>query len=295
MNRDKAREFFSAYYEGSLDGGLRQTLENRLQSDDTLQAEYHAFQETMRMLEGLRHEEIELPIYLSDRIATRIEGAQQAKSGRSLGAWGWLRGLAFAGLATAAILGAVVSIVPRSSLGNFANVVPSMPWNASPAVEANGSGVERDRVSFTVQGPDVVINYRPSVPTTVVVRSADTGDELNRFALKTEVLRSPLQNNRDFAALFSVAVEGQGTETIVAVPGKSRSAERSGQGTIKDFARVIADVYNVPVLIQANDVRRPIAWSLSGTDALAATRAAVGSQGYNVDRLQTDIILLQDR
>ena len=50
MNHDKAREFFSAYYEGTLESGLRQQLEARFRADAHLKADYAAFVETIEAL-----------------------------------------------------------------------------------------------------------------------------------------------------------------------------------------------------------------------------------------------------
>jgi|GEM_PF-4063019 len=42
MNAPKAREYFSAYRDGSLDKGLKQALERKFQEDGLLRAEYQA-------------------------------------------------------------------------------------------------------------------------------------------------------------------------------------------------------------------------------------------------------------
>ena len=107
MNQEKARELFSDYYEGSLDGGLRQSLEMNLRNDASLREDYTAFVETMEGLDALRSEEIEIPIYLSDRIATRLESVQSRQK-FGLPVWtNWLRGLAVGAVAIAAIAFAI--------------------------------------------------------------------------------------------------------------------------------------------------------------------------------------------
>ena len=69
MTNDKAREFFSAYHEGTLEPGLCASLERRLEGDASLQAEYAAFAETVESLNSMRFESVEIPAYLGDRIA----------------------------------------------------------------------------------------------------------------------------------------------------------------------------------------------------------------------------------
>ena len=80
MTHDKAREFFSAYYEGTLEPGLRASLGRRLEADARLQAEYDAFVGTVTSLDALRHEAVAIPAYLSDRIALRLDPAFEAKA-----------------------------------------------------------------------------------------------------------------------------------------------------------------------------------------------------------------------
>ena len=53
MNANKAREFFSAYYEGSMDRAIRQTFERRLNSDSELHAEYKAFEQVTQLFHSV--------------------------------------------------------------------------------------------------------------------------------------------------------------------------------------------------------------------------------------------------
>src|SRR5579859_1468627 len=75
MNLGKARDYFSAYYEGSLDRGLKQSFEARLKEDAQLQAEYRAFERTMAGLGALGRIEIEPPADLHEKISARLDRA----------------------------------------------------------------------------------------------------------------------------------------------------------------------------------------------------------------------------
>src|SRR5581483_925490 len=101
MNQEKAREFFSAYFEGVLEPGLKQSFEARLAADAMLQADYAAFSETMGELRTMPEEEIEAPIFLSDRVATRLDEVFVKGSPRGIfGSWQtWPKAIGFAALA----------------------------------------------------------------------------------------------------------------------------------------------------------------------------------------------------
>ena len=47
MNQEKAKEFFSAYYEGTLEAGLQQSLEQQLRADGNLRREFRDFERAM--------------------------------------------------------------------------------------------------------------------------------------------------------------------------------------------------------------------------------------------------------
>ncbi len=75
MTLAKAKDYFSAYHEGSLDRGLKQAFETRLREDTQLQAEYRAFERTMKELEAFGCVEVEPPSDLHDKIAARLDKA----------------------------------------------------------------------------------------------------------------------------------------------------------------------------------------------------------------------------
>src|SRR5438270_5999926 len=125
MNLAKAKDYFSAYYEGSLDRGLRQSFEARLNEDAQLQAEYRAFERTMRDLGAMGQIEIEPPEDLHDKIAARLDYAlwEQKRQKAPLMGVPWWKGLAM-GLAVAAgVLAAFFGV--HSYQVNAAGVIPT--------------------------------------------------------------------------------------------------------------------------------------------------------------------------
>jgi len=279
MNAEKARDFFSAYYEDSLELGLRQAFEQRLRADSNLQADYAAFVETIEQLNMLSHEEIEIPSYLSDRIATRLEQVQ-SKQKFGLPVWtNWFRNAAFAGLAIAAIAFAL----PMFHSGKG----PNIAGPEAPAVV--------DQLIFKADNGDVVLNYQPSAAKTVVVSSPLTGKEIQRFNLDGQSIQSPIQNPEENAALFKIEVLGDKVSSLIAVPGTGTPKAKTGQGTIQDLALSLAGHYHVPVVIEAADITRHVTWSLAAPDAITAADQAVANEGFSVDQRTGGLIKILDR
>lgn len=280
MNSEKARDFFSAYYEDSLESGIKQAFEQRLRSDANLQADYGAFVDTIEQLDMLKHEEIEIPSYLSDRIATRLEQVQ-AKQKFGLPVWAsWFRNVAFAGLAVAAI----------------AFALPMFHGSRGPAESSIVGGPSAvDQLVFKSDGGDVVLNYQPTGEKTVVVSSPLTGKEIQRFHLDGQTLQSPIQNPTPNAELFKIEVLGDKISSLIAIPGTGALKTKPGEGTIQDLALALAGHYHVPVLIEASDVTRHVTWNLSAPDAITAADQAVANEGFSVDQRNGGLIKILDR
>jgi len=279
MNHDKAREFFSVYFEGALDGGLKQSFESNLRNDGVLQSDYAAFVETVRELDTLKYEEIEIPVFLSDRIATRLEQVQaEKKSG--LPAWtSWIRGLAFTGLAAAAIIFAL-PIIRGGSDVNTAGL---------------NLGSNLDQIVFKADGAKVILKYQSSNPRTLVVSSPTNGKEIQRFNLNGQRLDSPVQNSLSKSVIFKVEAIGDKSASLIAVPGQKRDLAKTGEGTVQDLALAIAGHYLIPVEILAADVTHHVSWNFSSSDARAAANQAVEADGFSVDQRQDGLIEIQDR
>jgi len=280
MNSNKARDFFSSYYEGTLDGGLRQSLETAFREDVSLRADYSAFVETVEELDALKYEEIEIPIYLSDRIATRLE-QEQSKVRFGIPAWtNWFRGLAFAGLAAVAIIGALPLLNSHSEVGSASAL--SGPSNL-------------DRIQYKHDGSKFTLLYHPSSAKTVVVTSASTNKEIQRFNIDGQRLECPLENPLKHAAAFKVQVLGDKAQSVVAIPGNDVGRGKAGSGSVQELALALADHYRVPVVIEAADVTRHVTWSFSAIDARAAATQALSGDGFSVDARQDGMIQILDR
>jgi hypothetical protein len=282
MNHDKARELFSAYYEETLESGLRQQLETRFRADANLKADYAAFVETIEALDGLRFEEIDVPLSLNDRIATRME-QEEAKRRRPVLVWGnWLRGLGFSGLAAAAVLAAFVAIRPGNGPAT-ASLVPSQ-GSVAAALPAN-------RLVFSAKNRDVLVSYRAEESGSVVVSAAGSGREIQRFPVGTDELHTPLQNSHPTPALLRVTASGDASGAVVVLPGTQKQSAKSGSGTLLDLASAVASHYGVPVVVRGNSMQN-VVWNFEDGSARHATEAALAGTKASADQRDGDLITI---
>jgi hypothetical protein len=275
MNQDKAREFFSAYYEGTLERGLRQTLDQRLRADAQLTAEYRAFEMTMEHLGQLKFEDIDVPSYLSDRIATRIEQARAAEKPRNP-LMLWMPRFAVGGLAAAALLFAVISWLPNShGSSQPAGLGPTSGSSTQPAWPS-------ETVSVVAAAHSATIHYQSATPRSVKVLDA-AGADLQNFQLSAgQSLSTELNNPNPSATLFEVRVSAAGPDEYIAVPGVKAANTTNENGTVADFVKELADRYAVPVILNVHDLGKTTAWNFNAADAKTAAEKSLDSADYDV-------------
>jgi anti-sigma factor RsiW len=278
MNQEKARELFSAYYEGTLDGGLRQQFETRLQSDAVLRADFAAFSETMDSLRCLSEEEIEVPIFLNDRIATRLEEEERRRAQRAPALLLWLRGLALAGLATVAIGASVLAI--RTS-GD----------TATAGLVSGAEAPNLDKLEFSMSDRQLAVRYRAEESRAVTVSVPETGQVLRRIPLDGGAVEVPLSNPNADVAVLKVLGSGDAQPALVALPGKKRSTARTGSGAIADLARAIAGRFGVPVVVRG-EAKGELVWEFTGSSAMSNLESALTGSGASVDQREGGLLVV---
>jgi hypothetical protein len=267
MNLAKAKEHFSAYYEGSLERGLRQTFENRLKEDAQVQAEYRAFERTMQSLEALGHIEIEPPIDLHDKIAARLDKAiydQKRQAQPVFSMANWWKGL---------------------QQGNGAAKASFMPGGSAAA----------EQFTFAAHKGGVFVSYAAVDHQTVIVKDA-SGKILNSIDLDHRALQDqPIQNQGDSPVLVSVETGDPGSSvSYVAIPGKVLVTTTSGKGTVKDLAVAIAGHFNKAVIVQAKDAAdKDVSWDFSSNQAVDSANAAVKPLNLAVGENTSGVITIQ--
>jgi hypothetical protein len=260
MNSEKAREFFSAYYEGSLDSGLKLALEQKFKTDAELREDYAAFSVAFGDLNTLRDEEIEIPIFLSDRIATRLEEARQQKK-KPFALWNvsWLRA-APNGLALIAIVGAGLGIAATGVIAQGG--LFHWPFGHQKQV---------DLPTFKIDGSNVTLVYQPHSSHSVVITSGTVTRTLNLE--ESQPIEPKLNNENPNAQLFTIQ-EDSAPVQVVAVPGSvSNTSSGSGEGTLGQFALAVANYYHVPLLLENTNLETRLKWNLDGIDAAKSANA----------------------
>ncbi|HWA84386.1 MAG TPA: hypothetical protein VG820_13170, partial [Fimbriimonadaceae bacterium] len=190
MTNEKARDFFSAYHEGTLESGLRVSFEQKLKADADLRREFDSFTRAMDDLDVMKFEEIAIPDDLHERISARLDRHIYEKKRSATPHWTtWLRGLGFAGIGAAAILGAVFSL---NSGGGANSVVPA--------------GISTsDQIAFGMTADGVNITFAPNSVKTIVITNA--GKEVVRKTIgdaASPKFRTVLSNTLANASVFGV-------------------------------------------------------------------------------------------
>jgi hypothetical protein len=260
MNANKAREFFSEYYEGKLDRALRQSFERRLESDPELKSEYRQFEAVMVGLGRLRDLPVDVPDDLHEMISSRIDRQlHAAKRAAPGGFFSWWKSAALAGVACAAIVAAVIAFRGGSGDTSQASVVPV----AAPAkiVEDDGS------IFLKFDNP------KGASDKSLVVRS-DGQTVTEQKVAGGDGIESPLTNPAAKPALMTIELGDQ--RLLVALPGTAIARSESREGSIEELALAISGRFRVAVQVEVPNASEKANWEFDGTDAMATKATASG-------------------
>ncbi len=285
MNNDKAREFFSSYFEGTLEQGLKQSLERQFNTDSELKGEYRHFERTLGQLSDLKLEDIPVPADLHETIATRLDRhIYEQKRTASTGFTGLWRNLSLGAIGLAAIVGAVYSI-PHLGTKGAAGIIAGEPQK-----QVAGSS----HIDFKAQPNSVLVEINPSTERTLTIES--DGKVLKRLLAKSgEQSSTPLVNQQLNAAAMCVTVQGDPTQHFVALPGRVANTERVGQGDLVTFAKAVAGYYQRPVLLEVSDTKQVVHWSFVATEPLKATMDALADSHLSVEQRDGKLVTIADR
>lgn len=282
MNNEKAREYFSAYSEGTLDAGLAQSFEAKLKADANLRGEYEQFEATLKELESLRFEKIETPFDLNERIGAAIDRSLYEKKRAAAPSWTlWLRNVAFAGLAAAALFGAYYTL----NMKGEGQVAP-----AGGVVAPSKQPIEQIEYSKTKNG--VQMNYRPTEKHVVSIKGGSEGEK--SFEVDNSGWLNELKNDQPEAATFTVDVKGEVPSTIVVVPGTERSSGATGQGNVVDFAKAIANHFGKPVVLRSTNISTELAWHFGSGDASQEVSAALNGLPFGTELRESGVLSITD-
>lgn len=276
MNLERAREFYSAYYEGALDDGLRQAFQRALAKDPKVADEYAQFVRIMGDLKQIRTD-VSVPSDLHARIQGRILEDEQATANKESSTMRLmaLRPFVYGAAATVAIIAAVVSLTGRSS-GNKATADLLPVTDVSPTIVAKEDAVY---LSFGTTGKNRVTVSDPSASKTVA-----------QFELDNQRIESPLRNIGPVARAVRVSFSKDFAPLTVFVPGKSQSLEKTGTGGLESFLIAVCQQYGNPVVVAVSDPGTQLTWTLDGVDPIEASSEELAAWGLKAE-LRKDGIL----
>ncbi|MFW5697011.1 MAG: anti-sigma factor family protein [Fimbriimonadaceae bacterium] len=276
MNPQKARDFYSAYYEGKLDPGLREAFERARVKEPAIDAEYREFEAVMGQLNLLSDEEIEIPADLHERVSARVDrDTWQKKNATGHGlvvAW---RAWAVGAVAAVAIFGTLFAL--NSQNNGFTAGIVGGTTDMAPQM-----AVMDEQLIFRVEGGDAM---------SVVVRRGLEGQEL--YSEKAALHEIPLVNSGNSAALVSVTLEGQSDTTVVALPGSEPTTALTGSGSVYDFAVAAAGIFGKPIEVQAQDGGRQVEWSFEN-DSEDQLAVGVRAAGLGYAKATNGIVVITD-
>lgn len=274
MNRDKAREFFSAYAEGNLDEGLTHSLEQRLAQDAELKAEFDSFKRSTAEIDSLRAERIAIPEDLHERISARLDRHLWEQKQKAKPSWMmWLRNLGYAGAAGLVVFGAMVALKNRGGAATAGVLDSGLPVNEMQAVTESGA---------------FKLKFAPSTERTIHITVG--GHTTDTVVPRGTTWVSDLKNPGQSAAVFTVKIDGEEKPMLVVLPGTSPKPTLEGEGEIVSFGKSLSDTYRLPVVLKLDSPSTVVKWTISGTDPVKAASAVLSAQDYSVD-LKSDNVL----
>lgn len=276
MNVAKAREYFSAYHEGTLDRGLREAFERALKTDAQVAAEYKAFASLMEGLGAYGAASIEPPDDLHEKISARLDKAVwEQKRTEKPTAFGWLKALGLTAVATTLIFVVATQMRPSGNV-QTANVVPM----------GQGSGID---VRF--DSGRTLLSY-PGLKDRGVILRDEGGEVLQAIRVEGEEIKDKLLANASpRAKVLGVEVPGQPT-VYVAIPGSTAQSVTEGSGSLKEMARAFAGFYRNPVVLAVKDPEQAVDWKLEA-DEMKSAQNALSILGFQSELRQSGVLWIQ--
>ena len=278
MNQSKARDFYSAYFEGTLDSALTQAFERALRTEAEIKAEYEQFVRVMDDLKACR-DPVEAPADLHLKIREHVDAhilstERQERAGILFFAW---KPLAYGAIAAIAIIAAVASLSNRSagSGGPAAAAFAPVQESAPAIVFEDGE----TRLNYSAASQNVVSVYRHSDRTLVFEEP-----------LKSQTIDSTLFNGSDDATLVSVHFASWYGTLFVAVPGRTIQTDGEGTGTVLDLMTSLAGKYKVPVVLASDLVADGMSWKFEGTDAAQASQDELEAIGLRAETRENGLV-----
>ncbi|MCH8979873.1 MAG: hypothetical protein IH945_11620 [Armatimonadetes bacterium] len=278
MNQSKARDFYSAYFEGTLDSGLTQAFERALRTEAEIKAEYEQFVRVMDDLKACRSP-VEPPADLHLKIRERVDAHilstdRKDRTGILFFAW---KPLAYGAVAAMAIIGVVASFTNRSA------------GPGGPA-EAAFASIQESAPAIVFEDGETRLNYSAGSQNVVSVYRHSDGTLVFEEVLQSQTIESPLFNGSDDATLVSVHFASRYGTLFVAVPGSTIQTDGERTGTVLDLMTSLAGKYKVPVVLASDLTAVGMSWQFDGTDAALACQDELKAIGLRVETRENGLV-----
>lgn len=282
MNATKARDFFSAYYEGDLTGGIKEAFERALADDPGLKSEYDEFCSTMRLLDE-PSPDVEIPADLHDKIMARLDmQAWEEKQNEKVSIWGQWRLALIGGLAVVALVAAVAGLNNRSASQSTATPVP-IPGNPVKKPETVDLNSKDGKLTIVVSN---------AVDAEFSLRQVSDNSELGQIEASGGSVTSELQNDSEEARAYAVFNKGGEEKLLIVLPGSRQGDQLKGNGSVTDLAVAVAGVFRTPIIIRAADREKLYSWDFDKSDDTATLSSKLSDQGLSLSVREDGISLL---
>ena len=277
MKLDKAYDYFSAYYEGSLDTSLRAQMERLFESSPRLREDFEAFAGALQDLELGRDSAIEIPADLHDRISARLDKSiYDSERSKPRGLVGFWRKYALGAAAVILLVGGASSVINR----NRGSVGES-------SIISNGSGTslqEDLQIKGTAKG--TFLRFKPAREEIVKIMRLPDAKVLQTYTVSpNQILDVPLQNPAQTPIVLVITSSESKNVLTVSVPGSTKSESTTGEGSLLEMARAMSAHYQRPVLLNSDKGDAMVRWTLNDENLTQSTITPSGVAVEIIDRL----------
>jgi hypothetical protein len=282
MSTERLQEHFSSLYEGTLDPGLAQQIQHRMENDSELKAEYARFCSMMSILGSMPEEEIEVPPFLSSRITERIDSELNKKKVFSLSSW--LRPAMAVGAVTILFVGTMLAVKNQSP----STVQAGLMGAGSPTMPV------LDEVNIQLRKGKSELRYQSSGPKSLKVYSYETKKMLKSFDVDGDLVMLTLENPQATAAAFEIVASGEVSKHYAVSPGSNSTVELKGKGNLVDFAKVLSTKFNKSVRIRTEKLG-DFEWDVQEADFGAAAAKVLGASDFTISEGKDGMISILSR
>ncbi len=261
MKPEKSFEYFSAYYEGTLDPVLKDQFEKLIATDPSVSEQFASFVDSIESLAVLAEIRPVAPTDLHEIIMRRVDhNAFELKKSQSRFSFANLKIAWFGAAAALALIAAVVALRPSNSSAYGAGFSPN---------EAVKQG---QPLQVAMENGSVIISVVSANAEKVRVTNLDDSKLIKEYTLKAnQPLNSPILNDQQLGALLKIEAVTSKEEILVAIPSRIAEQKSSGEGTLLEMAKAFSNYYQKPVEIRFADATKNIRWKFVSHDPMSAS------------------------